>query len=159
MNVPLRAVAVVIKDNKILLMERVRKGKHYFAFIGGGVHEGENIETAVEREVLEEASLQVRAEKLLYKILYDKPFRRRSGQIVYLCTYLSGNPELGDGNEREIMSTKTNNYFKPRWIELKELPHLTAYPIEVRDWVLEDIKSNFSNDVRQIQIKIEELKR
>ena len=159
MNVPLRAVAVVIKDNKILLMERVRRGKHYFAFIGGGVHEGEDIQTAVEREVLEEASLHVRAEKLLYKILYDKPFRRRSGQIVYLCTYISGSPELGDGNEREIMSKKTNNYFKPRWINLTELPHLTAYPIEARDWVVDDMKTNFSGPVRQIQIRIEDLKR
>ena len=52
-TMPQRAVGVIIKDNKILLMRRIKNGQEYYVFPGGGVKEGESTETAIIREIRE----------------------------------------------------------------------------------------------------------
>jgi len=91
----IRAVAIIVKDDKILLIHRISHGKEYHVFPGGGVENGETIEQAVLREVQEEASLEVKIEKLLYHHIYDD----NTEQFFYLCRCVSGEPKLGDGNE------------------------------------------------------------
>ena len=48
------ARGIVIKDNQVLLMYRVRNGEHYYSIPGGGVEEGESPDTAEFREIFEE---------------------------------------------------------------------------------------------------------
>ena len=63
---PQRAVGVIIKENKILLMRRMKNGQEYYVFPGGGVKEGESTETAIIREIKEELSLDAKIDKLLF---------------------------------------------------------------------------------------------
>ena len=56
----IRAVALLIQNDSIAVMERHRGGRHYFTFPGGGVDAGEAVERAVVREVEEELGIQVR---------------------------------------------------------------------------------------------------
>ena len=60
----IRAVAILIKNDEILLIYR-KNEKEYFVFPGGGVEERETIEQAVIRELMEETTIEVKINKLL----------------------------------------------------------------------------------------------
>ena len=150
----IRAVAVIINNGKILLMHRINNGKEYYVFPGGGVENEETIEQAVLREVQEETSLEVKIEKLLYHHILDD----NTEQFFYLCRYVSGEPKLGNGNEAQDMKESNANFYNPAWCEIKGLPQLLLYPLEIRDWFIEDMKTNFENIPREARIKVLELR-
>ena len=87
---PQRAVGVIIKENKILLMRRMKNGQEYYVFPGGGVKEGESTETAIIREIREELSLDAKIDKLLFEI--ENQGRQ---EYYYLIKEFSGQPQLG----------------------------------------------------------------
>jgi len=37
------------------------------------------------------------------------------------------------------------NFYDPIWYEIKGLSQLLLYPLEIRDWFIEDAKTNFGN--------------
>ena len=68
--------AAIEKDGKFLLVKRSEKEANYpgkWLFPGGKVEDQESLETAVERECLEELGLRVKAQKLFTKLLSTKP--------------------------------------------------------------------------------------
>ena len=154
MKKSIRAVAIVIKDTNILLIWRKSQGKEYYVFPGGGVEENETVEQAVLREVKEETTLGVKIDKLLYHHHYIND----SDQYFYLCSYLSGKPTLGDGNEKEAMSKDPADFYQPIWIEIHRLKELLVYPLEIRDWLLEDIKNDFLDTPREARMEVKELR-
>ncbi len=54
-----RVSAVIIENEKVLLIRRIKPGKEYFVLPGGSVEEGENEFDALKRELLEETGLQI----------------------------------------------------------------------------------------------------
>lgn len=156
MRQPIRAVAVVIKDEQILLMHRFNRGQEYYVFPGGGVEEGETVEQAVLREAQEEMSIEIKINRLLYHhhIIGDL---NDSDQYFYLCDYISGEPQLSAGNELDE-HRKGENLYHPLWYPVKELPETLLYPLEIRDWLLADLKNGFSQKVREATFKISELR-
>ncbi|MGI8420040.1 MAG: NUDIX domain-containing protein [Candidatus Levyibacteriota bacterium] len=154
---PTRAVAVIIHNNTVLLMERMSTGKEYFTFPGGGVEDDETVEQAVIREVKEETSLEVKIEKLIYKHFYNDNFKGRSNQYFYLCSYISGVPMLGEANEKEEMKLG-KEFYKPQWMPVSQLSSLLLYPLEIKDWLIEDINNNFVNPPREATLSVKELR-
>ena len=73
-----RVAAVIIKERKILLMHRIKDGREYFVFPGGGVEENESLESALVREIKEEFNIDIKIEKLLFQILLGPRFRERN---------------------------------------------------------------------------------
>jgi len=140
-----RAVAVIVNNDKVLLMHRIKNGKEYYVFPGGGVEDGETVEQAVLREVQEETSLEVKVKKLLYHHMYADI---KDEHFFYLCRYISGEPKLGNANESQEMVMSDTNFYRPLWFEIKDLPQLLLYPLEIRDWFIEDMKTNFKNAPR-----------
>jgi len=156
----IRAVAIIINNNKVLVMHRIKQGKEYYVFPGGGVENNETIEQAVLREVQEETSLEIKIEKLLYHHIYENDIKKGfyTEQFFYLCRYISGEPKLGDGNESEEMKESNDNFYNPAWYEIKNLSQLLLYPLEICDWFVEDIKTNFKNTPKKAKIKMSELR-
>ena len=150
----IRAVAVILNDDKIALLHRIKNGKEYYVFPGGGVEIGETVEEAVLRETMEETSLTVKIEKFLYHYLYDD----NTENIFYLCKYVSGILKLGESNEAEEMRRNSQNFYEPVWIPIKDLSKTLVYPLEARDWFLEDINNNFENYRDKIRLKKSELR-
>jgi mutator protein MutT len=150
----IRAVAIIVNDNKILVIHRINNGKEYFVLPGGGVENGETVEQAVLREVQEETALEVKIEKMLYHHTYDD----NTEHFFYLCRYVSGEPKLGDGNEARDMKKSSTNFYNPIWYEVKGLPQLLLYPFEIRDLFIEDAKVNFENEPREVKLKVSELR-
>src|SRR3989344_804106 len=99
----MRVAGVIIKDGKILLMRRVKNGEEYFVFPGGSVEEGENLEEALEREVKEELSLDIKNYEKIFEIE-----NRGIKEAYYLIMEFSGTPQLG-GPEKDRTS-ESNQY-------------------------------------------------
>jgi 8-oxo-dGTP pyrophosphatase MutT (NUDIX family) len=150
---PTRAVGIVIRDNVVLLMHRIKNGKEYYVFPGGGVEENESVEEAVLREVLEETTLKIKVGRKIY--LHD--YGESSGHY-YLCDYIEGEPQLGDSIEKEIMEMGKGDYYNPLWVNIDKLEEMLVYPLEVRDWLIADLKNGFSKKVRAAKLRISELR-
>jgi len=134
-----RAVGIIIKDNKILLIWRIKNGQEYFVFPGGSVEEGESIRNAVIREMKEELSIDIIIDRLLFKISVPKN-EHDSGRIsyFYLIKTYKGVPKLG-GPEKERMSD--NNQYYPEWKNLELIKPLeNLYPEEAKNKVVKMIK-------------------
>jgi len=128
-----RVAAVIIKDNKILLMRRIKEGREYFVFPGGGIEENESIEDAIIREVKEELSLDAKIDKLLFEIE-----NRGQEEFYFLIKEFSGTLKLG-GPEKERMNE--NNQYYPEWVDLDKISDLSnLYPEEARQKIKELIK-------------------
>jgi len=66
-----RACAAIIRDGKILMVRHQNNERSYWTLPGGGVIEGESLEQAVVREVLEETCLDVKVIKFLFEEQYE----------------------------------------------------------------------------------------
>lgn len=147
----IRAVGILILNGNILLIRRAHNGREYFTFPGGGVEVGETVEEAVIRELREETSISVSVKRLLYHhdLIGD------GDHFFYECVYLSGNPVLGG---EELEETKRGDIHEPQWVSLSSLPAITLYPLEVRDWILEDSKNGFQQEPRVLHIHPSQLR-
>lgn len=145
----IRAVAIIIKNEEVLLMFRRNRKKEFYVFPGGGVEDNESIEEGVLREVKEETCLEVKIEKLLCHHHYIKD----SDQYFYLCSYISGEPMLGEANEKERMRKSKHQFYQPLWVPLNKLKDMLLYPLEIRDWLLTDVQNNFQNTPRKASME------
>jgi 8-oxo-dGTP diphosphatase len=117
-----RVTGVVIREGKLLLIHRLRDGNEYWVFPGGGVEEGEDYETALTREMMEETGLKL----VSYQRLFDQLEKDGSRCIFYSCELEPGEPRLG-GPELEEQSL--NNQHHLEWITLEQLSGLgMVYP-------------------------------
>ena len=145
-----RAVGIVINNQHVLLIQRLVEEKEYYVFPGGGVEEGEEIEDAVLRELYEETTVKASIQKLIYHFNY---LDQDSEHFFYLCNYIDGTPELGEGNEKKEMEAGTA-YYKPLWFPIENLSQTTIYPMEARNWLIADIKNNFVDEVKSASIRM-----
>lgn len=110
--------AVVCHRDKILLVLRGKApSKNQWAIPGGKVHPGESIRTAVEREILEETGISIRAGELAYHFEFIE--RDEGGALGYhyvvldyFGEYLHGEPCPGD------------DAADARWVAFNELERL-----------------------------------
>ncbi len=88
---------ILQKEGKILLIKRAGRTFHnYWALPGGIVEEGETVEEALTREMIEEVGVEVTLLDILG--VYSKPNRdprEHTISVVFICEY-SGKPEAGD---------------------------------------------------------------
>ena len=80
--------ALIIKDNKILLVHKI--ASNIYSLPGGGVENGENYQMAVERECYEEAKAKVKFKSVVGILNYDvnmtcKSEKFLSTRIEYYC--------------------------------------------------------------------------
>jgi 8-oxo-dGTP diphosphatase len=107
--------AVIIKDNKVLLIQRgVEPDKDLWGIIGGYVGWDESTEDAVKREVREETNLDVAGIKLVG--VYSSPNRhpQQAINVVYLVDIADGELKHGD------------DALNAEWIPLDKLPEKMA---------------------------------
>lgn len=94
--------AIVRRDDTLLLVKRGRPPRQgQWAIPGGKVQAGESLRVAVEREILEETAISVRAAEMVYQLEYiehDEAGALAFHYVVldYAATYLSGEPCAGD---------------------------------------------------------------
>ena len=111
--------AIVIKNNKILLIKRgIPPSKGLWAIPGGCLELGETLPEAAEREIKEETGINIQAKHPVYT--FDIIYRDDEGNVQwhyvvvdFLADYISGEPKGAD------------DAVDARWLaweELKEMP-------------------------------------
>ncbi|HVV67387.1 MAG TPA: NUDIX domain-containing protein [Candidatus Saccharimonadales bacterium] len=137
------ARGIVIRDGKILLMERWRPGMHYFSIPGGGIEPGEAPEETVLREITEETTITVKVERQVLE-MRDSGFAHK----IYLCDYVSGEPHLPDDSP-EAQQHGEDNRFKPGWQPISDLPELPFVYWKPLQYALVDgLKNGFPEKVQ-----------
>lgn len=154
-----RAAGIVIKDNQLLVMHRKKEGREYWVFPGGHVEEGESSEEAVARELLEETNLQVKVLRLLYCHHLTNNQGGKQRQDFYLCEFVDGDLGLGSyTNEAKEMVDDNSSLYEPLWVNVEQVKNLLLYPLEIRDWLMEDLKNGFPVQPRVAHLRIEDLR-
>ncbi len=148
-----RAVAIVLNKNRLLVMFRRNGGKEYYTLPGGGIEPRETAKQAVRREVQEEASIDIEVDRQIYEHHYDDG----SKQYFYLCKYISGEPKLAI-NAPEHKDDQ-NNMHEPIWLSAYALDNTLLYPLEIRDWIIQDLKSGFPKHMRRADLAISQLRK
>ena len=99
--------------------------KEYYVTPGGGINEGEDIEEGLRRELREELNLEVKINKLAFKVETEDRI-----EYFYDCEYVSGDFTL-QGEEVDRMSE--SNYYEPTFIKIKDLDKFDIMQ-EVKDY-------------------------
>lgn len=99
-----RVRALIVKDGKLLTIKRVKKDLVYFVFPGGGVEQGEDLETAIRRECKEELGVEVKIVRNFVSERFDKGDVKQL-EHFYMCEIISGELGTGDGPEYDVNST------------------------------------------------------
>ena len=66
-----RGSVIIIENDKVALIKRVKQGTTYYVFPGGGLEEGETPQEGAKREALEELGVNVKIKECLTKAEYN----------------------------------------------------------------------------------------
>jgi len=112
--------ALIEKENKILIAKRSTGDPNVFGkweFPGGKVKENEDEAHAIEREILEEFELVVKAKSFVKNNICEYPTKTVDLRL-YSCEYIFGDFHLHDHSEY-------------RWVERQELLNYDLAPADI----------------------------
>jgi 8-oxo-dGTP diphosphatase len=135
--------AIILKDNKLLVMHRNKFGKEYETLPGGNIEMGETPEQALLRELVEETSVQVIPKQLVFIEHAGDPY---GTQYIYLCEYVSGEPALAPDSEEAHINKLGQNLYDPRWVDVADLPQLPFVSEKLKQVLLDAIKTEFPSE-------------
>jgi 8-oxo-dGTP diphosphatase len=122
----MRAAAVVIDGDSVLLVERVRDGRRYYLFPGGTVEPGETAERAAIRECFEELGLEVEIIRRVARATFSQ-----AEQVYFLARATGGT--LGTGRGDELSGdpfSQAGSYRPVRW-SIEELSTVDVRPADL----------------------------
>ena len=93
--------ALIKKDDKYLIARRANGSPDAIGrweFPGGKVEPGETEECAIEREIKEELSIDIKAIKFIANNIFENPYKTIDLRL-YECEYVGGNFDLHDHYE------------------------------------------------------------
>ena len=122
---PKRVRAIIVINGKVVLIKRLKDRQEYYVFPGGGVENGEDNNSALERECREELGVEVKVGKLVY----EKEFAGQK-QYFYLCEYVSGKLGSGTGPEFSNSSDYSGGY-KIDLMKIENLDNIDLRPKEI----------------------------
>lgn len=124
-----RGSVIIIKNNKILLMERYKFGLHYFLIPGGTMEKNETpLQTAI-RETTEETGLK-------FEIKSPKPIKiinNKREEYYFWGENISGEIKLG--REEKNRNTENNTY-QLVWKNLNELDKINLIPEKLKKYLM-----------------------
>ena len=88
-----RGSSVIIENDKVALIKRVRDGQEYYVFPGGGIENGESPEQAAIRETFEELGVHISIKDSLGIVNYI------GIQYFFVAEVIGGTFGTGEGEE------------------------------------------------------------
>jgi 8-oxo-dGTP diphosphatase len=127
-----RVRAVIVQNNSLILIKRVKPHETYFVFPGGGVEAGESREEALAREMREELGVvEVAMKRLLVSWRSD---RFEQIEHFYVCDVVGGEMGTGSGPEFQEGSSYEGTHEIVR-VPLAEIPTINLRPSAARKWL------------------------
>lgn len=140
-----RAGIILIEADRLALMERHRQGRHYFAFPGGGVDEGETDEQAAIREAWEELGVHVEILQKAAEVVREN--KRR--QAYFLVKQTGGEFGTGTGEEYNDPNPEYGTYH-PMWMPMGEILNNNVVPRELAEMVARSHKEGWGESAQII---------
>ena len=138
------ARAIIIEDNKILVMHRKKYGSEYFTLVGGWANENETIEHALAREIKEETGMDVTAHKLVFVEEHPEPYNQ---QYIFLCEVAShGEVAIQDYSEEGFMNRLDANIHLPVWVSTSAFHTLQFRTPQLYTAILHALKKGFPSE-------------
>jgi len=133
-NAP-RGAALIIQDEKLLMIERHKLDRHYYILPGGTVEDGEDVRDTTVREIAEETGYEI-------ELTDEEPivFKDRTGRKLhhYFARIIGGTEKLG-GPEADRNDEK--NKYAIVWKDISELKDLPIIPEHLKNILVQ----RFSN--------------
>ncbi|MES3005412.1 MAG: NUDIX domain-containing protein [Patescibacteria group bacterium] len=126
-----RATAVVLRENKLLMIHRFKNGEEYFVLPGGTTEDNETVEEAALRELKEETSLHGTVVKNIARFSDDFQTEHQ----LFLIESLTGEVCLSE-NSIEASIMNKDNSFEPVWVSIDEIGKLKIYPGKTKETLL-----------------------
>lgn len=115
------ARAIVIHNSQLLVIRRTKPGgRKYMVTPGGHIEPGESPEETVLRELAEETMIEVANPRLVF---VEDPNDEQFGlQYIYLCDYVSGDPQMHPDSEELVFQAQGGGTYEPMWFPLSKIP-------------------------------------
>lgn len=134
-KISIRVAGILVRNNKILLIQHKKKKQKYWLVPGGNLEYAENIHTCLKREFKEELSLEILVQDFLFLVETISPDKKR--HILNLFYKVNGDcHDIKIGNEERLNAVDFFSY--------DELDNLVIYP---------DIKTELKKVLKGKQIK------
>lgn len=123
-QIRISAKAVIIQNGKLFAIKLNDGKEEWYILPGGGQDCEEMLPQTVEREVREEAGIEVKCKDLLFVIegVHGESFHRVD--LVFLCDY------IGEASDATFHSD--TNQIGVEWLDLSILNRLPLYPSRLR---------------------------
>ncbi len=127
--------AIIIVEDKILVMKRNRQGRDYAVIPGGGLEGSETPEQCCQRELREEFGIEVEPIRLIYRIE-----QKSTIQGFFVAKWISGEIHKTDAEEYTCDTSKYGT-FEPAIVPIKDLKAVNLVPHEVCEQLLQDLET------------------
>lgn len=138
------ARAIIVHDNKLIVMHRNKFGKQYATLPGGNIEMGESAGQALHRELAEEVCIEYKNPRLVLIEHAGDPY---GDQYMFLCEYVHGEPKLHPHSEEEQINKLGHNLYKPDWLSLEDLITTEFVSRELKEKILHYCKQGWPNTV------------
>lgn len=126
-----RVRAIIKKGDDTLLIHRIKKGREYWVFPGGGVEEADKSkEAALIRECAEELGVEVSVGNL-FTVYGLSETNEVQHEFFYDCEIISGTLGTGTGPEFQ-KGAGYEGMYALEWIPLADFPLRNIQPEEVK---------------------------
>lgn len=119
-----RSSVVIIENQKVVLIQKIRDGSIYYVFPGGGIENGETPEAGAKREALEELGVEVKVKECISEVEFN------GTQYFFLSEIISGTLGTGQGEEYTDKNRNRGTYL-PMWVDIESLSSIDVRPNEV----------------------------
>ena len=119
----MRSAVIILENDHVALIERVRDGHTYYLFPGGTIEEGETAQAAAIREAYEELGVHVELHMLAAIVRFQN-----EDQYYYQATIRAGQFGSGTGEEFSSARSVVRGSYRPVWLARQDLAHYDVRP-------------------------------
>ena len=140
------AKAVIIQDNKLLVIKKEDTDGYYFILPGGGQEHDENLHQTLKRECIEEIGVEIVIKDLIFIREYigknheysSSDFQVHKTEFMFSCSLREGKKNITNGEAPD------DGQIGVDWLSLSKLLQHRLYPQKMRKYLIDYCKGEKS---------------